>query len=31
MDSKLPHEDENNLKKHAPMKEPTNAKRLWGI
>ena len=31
MDSKLPHEDENNLKKQAPVKQPTNAKRLWGI
>ena len=30
-DSKLPHEDENNLKKQAPVKQPTNAKRLWGI
>ena len=30
-DSKLLHEDENNLKKQAPVKQPTNAKRLWGI
>ena len=31
MDSKLHHEDENNLRKQAPVKQPTNAKRLWGI
>ena len=30
-DSKLPHKDENKLKKEAPIIQPTNAKRLWGI
>ena len=30
-DSKLPHEDENKLKKQAPIIQTTNAKRLWGI
>ena len=30
-DNKLPHEDESKLKEQAPIVQPTNAKRLWGI
>ena len=30
-DGKRHHDDENKLKKQAPIIQPTNAKRLWGI
>ena len=30
-DNKLPREDESKVQKHAPIIQPTNAKRLWGI
>ena len=30
-DNKIPNGDERKLKKQAPIIEPTNAKRLWGI